>query len=92
MKKRSFLLPVALAVSALLGTAAGGNVLANSLFPSQKSVASSPGASAANLDDLVITPASSGVSPVQQHSSHGSHNSHNSHGSHNSHNSHASGG
>jgi len=89
MKKRPFLMPLALSIMALFGTAVAGNTLAGSLFPAKNNLNSSSAAGAAT-SDFVIT-SSTGSSILAQHSSHESHGSHGSHGSHNSHNSHSSG-
>jgi hypothetical protein len=72
VKKRPFLMPLALSISGLMLTAVGGNVLSKSLFPGQKTPSFSSKASAgASLDNLVITSASKST-VAAQHSSHGS--------------------
>jgi len=89
MKKRPFLMPLALSVMALLGTAVAGNTLASSLFDAKNNANSSSTAGAATSDFVITSSTNSSI--LAQHSSHESHGSHGSHGSHNSHNSHSSG-
>jgi hypothetical protein len=90
MKKYAFLVPVAVAVGALAGSAA-----TNASMPSAEGAGAHPlsanrlNKSANRVDSFVLTRSESGVL-LAQHESHYSHESHSSHASHASHESHAS--
>jgi hypothetical protein len=98
VKKYAFLVPVAVAVGALVGpTAANANkpVIDASTSPSPERAAPSAAstfdvkASPTRVDSFVLTRSEQGVL-LAQHESHESHQSHDSHASHASHESHAS--
>ena len=86
MKKRSFLLPLATALTALVGLGAPG-AQASLAAPTETASIAEPGVKLpeSGTSDLVIERSSARGQKFAQHRSHGSHGSHGSHSSHSSH-------
>jgi len=90
MAKKSFLVPVAIAVAALAGAPGAANA---ALTPdtSAGETSLSIAAGFAAVGGLVLDRATRSAILLADHSSHASHASHDSHASHSSHSSHSSG-